>query len=163
MKEKGGRSLTRHQQQPLSFGLHLRTFPVFFIRAAVERLTGLMNNRLLQVHLAGHSLQKRQSGHLLLTVLKERIVWSPNLHFLPDAEDTGSFGFFCSLTDVLLSHNHLFHARSLHFLQAGGSVRINANTTNETRQLENFQQDFFHHCDLSERDGSCKPLSCPAS
>lgn len=51
--------LTRHQQQPLSFGLHLRTFPVFFIRAAVERLTGLMNDRLLQVHLAGHDLQKR--------------------------------------------------------------------------------------------------------
>lgn len=48
--------LTCHQQQPLCLGLHLGSFAVLLVRAAVEGLTGLMNDCLLQVHLIGQNL-----------------------------------------------------------------------------------------------------------
>lgn len=96
---------------------------MLFISAAVERLTGLVNNRLLQVHLAGQNLQK-QRRQLHASVLKKHSVGSSNLHLLPDAEDAGAFGLFCSLTNVLFSHNHLFHTRTVQFFHSGGSVRI---------------------------------------
>lgn len=54
--------LTCHQQQPLSLGLHLGPFAVLFVCAAVERLTGLMNDRLLKVHLTVQNLQTPRSN-----------------------------------------------------------------------------------------------------
>lgn len=50
--------LTCHQQQSLCLSLHLGSFAVLFICAAVECLTGLVDNRLLQVHLICQNLHK---------------------------------------------------------------------------------------------------------
>lgn len=54
--------LTCNQQQPLGLGLHLGPFSVLFVCAAVERLTGLMNDRLLKVHLTVQNLQTPQNN-----------------------------------------------------------------------------------------------------
>lgn len=51
--------LTCYHQQPLSLGLHLRALAVLFVCAAVERLTGLVDHRLLQVHLVGQDLHEK--------------------------------------------------------------------------------------------------------
>ena len=52
----GGR-LTGHQQQPLGLGLHRGALAVLLVSAAVERLAGLVDHRLLHVQVAGQCLQ----------------------------------------------------------------------------------------------------------
>lgn len=53
--------LTSHQQEALGLGLHLGALAVLLVGAAVERLAGLMDDRLLQVHLAAQELQAQQA------------------------------------------------------------------------------------------------------
>lgn len=52
--------LTCHQQQPLGLRLHLGPFAVLLICAAVQCLTGLMNDSLLQVQLVCQNLQEQK-------------------------------------------------------------------------------------------------------
>ena len=59
--------LTCHQHQPLCLSLDLGSFSVLLICAAVECLTGLMNNWLLQVHLIRQNLQTRKAWLLSIT------------------------------------------------------------------------------------------------
>lgn len=54
--------LTGHQQEALGLGLHLRALSMLLVGAAVERLAGLMDDRLLQVHLAAQELQAQQAA-----------------------------------------------------------------------------------------------------
>lgn len=60
--QKAAGRLTGHQQEALGFGLHLGALAVLLVGAAVERLAGLVDDRLLQVHLAAQELQVQQTG-----------------------------------------------------------------------------------------------------
>lgn len=63
-----------------------------------------------------------------------------NLHPLFDTEETGSFGFLCSLRNILFSYDHMFHTRSLSLLHPGGPIRINATKHTGTAKTVKFKE-----------------------
>lgn len=134
---KRKRWLTRYQQESLRLGLHPGTFAVFFVRATVESLAGLVDDRLLQVHLIGEKLQRGQrweqveakqfppSPKYLEAI--QHFFLSPNLQLLFDAEHAGAAEVLCSVRKLFFQ-DHVLSARFLVFLHSSWPIGVNTKT-----------------------------------